>query len=1018
MRRFLYHLLIIILLLSVNQSVEAQEAGVRKVTGVVIDTERSPVVGASILVKETKKGTVTDMDGKFTISVPADKATLVFSFIGMESETIIVTKQTDLKVVLKNNDHQIGEVVVQGAYGTIQKRSDMVGSAFQVGSKELKYLPAGRVDDMLDGLIPGMRIEPNTDSPSVRTRNNVRIRGDGSLNASSEPMWIVDGVPVYTGTATNIIEGMNTSISPLSFLNPDDIESITVLKDASATAIYGVNASNGVILITTKKGHSGKTVLNATVQYGVSFLNESTRFKTTNGSQYLELAREAWLNGGEKNLDYFPYTDNPHDSYSTTNTNWHDLLFGNGQTLQVNVSASGGSERMSNRLSASYYQEDQIEKGNRQQRITLRSVTNVQIHPKFSSSVTLGVSYNPNNLFAVSKSYYQLLPIFSPYDMDGTTYRLYDNIIDGTTTDSFGNVVPNWKKKKLFNSLAYRDENSDKQRAVQAEGNFSLKYDIIQGLSATVQFGVNYLNNHGASYSARTNWAGMDSNGEGVGYSQREESNVLTWVNVYWVNLDRRFGKHGVNAVAGVELKNVSRDSHSASGSGFMNDFIQEVGYAEQDSRLGSSSSDITRNLSYFFSAGYNWASRYYLTVSGRRDGSSDFGKFARWANSASIGASWNIHNEPFYSWDFMDVLKLKGSYGNTNNSRSSVSAKGAYNYSDSYFYDNRLGAVMSEPPNPGLTWETTYKTNVSIRARFLERFDMELEYYRNVTENMLSKLGVSRAVGSTRIYRNAGSMRNQGVEFNMNTVNIRMKDFEWTTDFNIAHNKNKILELYNDTEVGRITNVWRKGEDKNVYYLVRWAGVDPRDGSPLWYDKNGNITRSFSYDNRVPYKTSSPTVYGGFHNTFRWKDLSLRVNMTYSIGGYLLSSFMSGSLDDGRSVLSYNQPIEALDRWQNPGDLAVNPKFVNNNPSKSSMYSTRYLYKATYFELKNIVLTYNLPKSICKKMNMSGCTLSLIGDNVAIFTPDQKKGKNSYKTLMNGFPMTTTYSVSLGVSF
>ena len=365
-----------------------------------------------------------------------------------------------------------------------------------------------------------------------------------------------------------------------------------------------------------------------------------------------------------------------------------------------------------------------------------------------------------------------------------------------------------------------------------------------------------------------------------------------------------------------------------------------------------------------------------------------------------------------------MDVLKLKGSYGNTNNSRSSVSAKGAYNYSDSYFYDNRLGAVMSEPPNPGLTWETTYKTNVSIRARFLERFDMELEYYRNVTENMLSKLGVSRAVGSTRIYRNAGSMRNQGVEFNMNTVNIRMKDFEWTTDFNIAHNKNKILELYNDTEVGRITNVWRKGEDKNVYYLVRWAGVDPRDGSPLWYDKNGNITRSFSYDNRVPYKTSSPTVYGGFHNTFRWKDLSLRVNMTYSIGGYLLSSFMSGSLDDGYSVLSYNQPIEALDRWQNPGDLAVNPKFVNNNPSKSSMYSTRYLYKATYFELKNIVLTYNLPKSICKKMNMSGCTLSLIGDNVAIFTPGQKKGKNSYKTLMNGFPMTTTYSVSLGVSF
>ena len=199
---------------------------------------------------------------------------------------------------------------------------------------------------------------------------------------------------------------------------------------------------------------------------------------------------------------------------------------------------------------------------------------------------------------------------------------------------------------------------------------------------------------------------------------------------------------------------------------------------------------------------------------------------------------------------------------------------------------------------------------------------------------------------------------------------------------------------------------------------MVRWAGVDPRDGSPLWYDKNGNITRSFSYDNRVPYKTSSPTVYGGFHNTFRWKDLSLRVNMTYSIGGYLLSSFMSGSLDDGYSVLSYNQPIEALDRWQNPGDLAVNPKFVNNNPSKSSMYSTRYLYKATYFELKNIVLTYNLPKSICKKMNMSGCTLSLIGDNVAIFTPDQKKGKNSYKTLMNGFPMTTTYSGSLGVSF
>lgn len=993
-----------------NPDPAATEAGLRRVSGTVVDEEDIPLIGVSIKLEGSSTHVISDTDGKFSLPVPVGgRPFLQLSYIGMEPKTVIVSDNKSQKIVMETSSIRLSDVVIEAGYGMAQKRADMVGSAYQVNAEQLKNLPPARIDNMLEGIVPGLSIEVNSDSDTgVRSRLSTRIRGRGSLSAGSEPIWIVDGIRIYTGGNTNAITGLETSISPLTFLNPNDIESFTVLKDASAVSLYGADGSNGVILVTTKKGQEGKTKINAGMRFGVSQINENLKFKLLNADQYMTLAKESYKNR-YGNLDFFPYQDLPNNNYSTTDTDWYDVFFGRGNSQEFNLSMSGSNKTFSNYISASYYRNEGTVKGNTQERFSVRANIDVKLHRKLTFSLNTSLSYNVNNLFTPGSDYYTFLPIVSVYNDDGS-YRMYSDYIEEVSG------VATTKSRRFFNSVAEREENDNKQRTIANLTSASLVYDVIDGLKATGQFGIDYSSSNENIYNAMSNWSGrntLDGNKE-VGYAYRNTPSRLYWNGVLRLNYNKEIGKHSIGALLATEAMAKEYRTVSSSGNTFANDYIKEVTYAVNKS--GSSGQTINHVASFIGQLSYSYDKRYYLTVNTRRDGNSDFGEDVQWAQFASIGGSWNIHSESFFDYPAINILKLKASYGSSGNSRlGDVQAKGVYNYGDNY--NGVPAATMGSIRNRKLSWETAYITNIGLRVKFLDRFDVEVEAYNKTTDNLINSTGISLITGATAIDANISKMRNQGIEVNIESQNIQTKDFTWSTSFNISHNRNKILDLY-VARLGSTNKVWAVGQDVNTWRLVRWAGVNPRNGEPLWYDLRGNITNVYDINNAVSYKTSTPDFEGGIRNNFIYKNFSLGMITTYSVGGYGFSSFSGTQTSDGNNLQTQNESINQLDRWQKPGDIALSPKPLWNINTNSGRNSTRFLFNKTHLRLKNIALGYTLPESILKRSGISSGSVSFIVDNIAIWTPYGKSGRNTYAQSMSGYPAEITYSLGLNLAF
>ena len=982
-----------------------------EVRGTVKDANGESLIGVNVVRKGTSDGTVTDLDGNFVLKAPAN-ATLVFSYIGFEKQERVWDGKSRLDVTLKEDVAMLDDVVVIGAYGTVQKRTDMVGSAFQVNAERLETLPVGRVDNLLEGIVPGLQVLPNSDdASSTKQRLNLRVRGEGSMSASNEPLWIVDGTRIFSGDRTNMVAGMSTSISPLSYMNADDIESITILKDATETSIYGADGANGVILVTTKGGAAGKTKVGLSLRTGVAQINQSARFKVLNGSDYLMLARESYLNSG-RDLSTFPFQDNDMNRYSTTDTDWSKVFYDTGIQTNAFLSLSGGRDDLKYYISGGYYNGRSTVIGNSQERYSLRGNLEMKMTPKLDFSLIYAASYNINNVFVPGNDYYEYLPIYSPRNEDGS-FRLYNKTLAGL--DASGNPV--WQTSRFLNSVPEREENDNKQKAAVTNVNAILKYDILKGLSSTTQFGIDYQGLNEDRYSARTNWSGMSTTGEGIGYSYRNNATFLTWTAIERLNYSRSFGQHHVGGLLGFEASSKDVRTMGARGSGFINDRIKEVSYAVD--RSGSSGRSVSRSLSYFLQGNYDFDRRYYVTVNARRDGNSGFGSDSQWGNFASAGASWNIHNEEFFDADKINVLKLKLSYGSNGNSRiGSQEALGLYSYGESHNYMGELGGSMSGSPNKKLSWETAYITNLGLRIKMFDRADLEIEAYNKRTVNLLSNLDVSRTTGDTRSYRNSGEIVNRGIEATLNVELLNSKDMNWWVELNAAHNRNKLIELYNGLEKVMGNYIWREGHDLNTYYIIRWAGVDPRDGAPLWYDSEGNLTRTYNDQNRVPWKTSSPDLTGGITSQLTYKGFSVRALFSYVLGGYGFSTFGRNVMSDGLNIMSENQSVNQLDRWQKPGDVALSPKPIWGTSTRSVMSSTRHIYKTTHVKFKNIALSYALPERFLKQVGVSGGKIHLIGDNLLIWTPYDKKERNSYKQSMSGYPVETSFSLGIDLSF
>lgn len=988
----------------------------RKIQGLVTDASNSPLVGATISVKGTGIGTSANVTGNYQLNVPVkENVVLEASFVGMKPMQIVVLPgQTVVDFQLSPNETAIEEVEIVGAYGTRQKRSDLVGSLFQVDQKQLKSLPASRIDNVLEGLIPGLQVTVNTDAASsTKVRYDMRVRGEGSLSASSEPLWVIDGTPVYTGDRTNLVSGMNTSISPLSYINPDDIETITLLKDATAASIYGANGSNGVILVTTKTGKNSKLTVNVSQRNGISVINQSTKFKVLNASQYLMLAREAYVNAG-KDLKNFPFQDNAMNSYTTTSTDWSDVFYGKGYTNQTNFSARGGTETAKYYVSGSYYKNQSTIIGNSQERYSTRANVNLKLNKRLSVAMNTTASYNTNTIFNPGDDYYALLPIYSPYNPDGS-FRLYNQSLSGYN-ETTGAAV--WSASRFLNSVAEREENDNYQRTGMVNNNLVVELNILKGLTLNSQLGVDYQSANEFDYEARSNWTGMDLvTGEKIGYATRNNATFLTLNAVERLNYDWVFGKSRINAFVALEAGSKGSTYLSAKGTGFVNDKVKEVSYAASTSASAGRSD--SRTLSYFTQIAYAYDDRYFLTANGRRDGTSGFGNDSKWESFGSVGFSWNLHNEKFYPFDFIKVFKLKASYGTNGNSRIGTSeALGLYSYSESDNYAGTTGASLSGSPNPTLSWETAQMTNLGLRLKFWNWLDVELEGYWKKTNDLINKIDVSRTTGDTRVYRNSGVLMNKGIELRLEINVINKKNTELFLTFNGSHNKNVLLDLYNGIEKVMGNYLWREGTDVNTLYLIRWAGVDPRDGAPLWYDAKGNITRTYSINNRVAWKSSSPIMDGGFTTSFRYKRMRVNSQFTYVLGGYAFSSFGRNVSSDGYEIMSQNQSINQLDRWQKPGDIATTPKLIWGMSTKSVMNSTRYVYSKTNLKLKNVSVSYDIPPRFYRTLGIKSFALSLIGDNLGIWTPYDKSNRNSYKQSMSGYPMESTFSLGVDISF
>lgn len=984
----------------------AQNGSFHGVTGVVVDDEGLPLPGAVVQLDGTRNVAVADLDGLFEIQLFSDRNSCIsVTFLGMDEVKMTVSpQQTKLRIQMKSNN-QLNEVVVTG-YGVVQQKETLTGSAFEMTAEKITKLPAARIDNLLIGQVPGLRVIEST-TTGGRTSLKIRVRGDGSLSASNEPLWVIDGVPVFTGTKNNQVTGTSYTVSPMSFIDPEDIESMTVLKDASTTALYGADGANGVILVTTKSAKGKESRFSASLKYGVASIDRSTTIKRLNGAQFLELAREGWLNSG-RNADLFPYQDNEYNTYSTTDTDWYKVYCGLGQNTQANFSATSGSDRIDNLFTASYYANKTCYTGNYQRRLSFRNKTTFRFTDQFNIQANIAGTYNHNDIFTIYSSYDEIPPIFDPYDANGE-YRLYNYYLDDS-----GKMT---QKKFFANKLPEREYSDNYQQSGTIDANARASWKPVNGLEISALFGASLMNNYEATYSDSRTLSGLSDSGNN-GFSRRSGvfSNV-TDSNIR-ANYNRTFNsRHNVQGMAGVEFTDKHNQFVYATGNGFINDSIKEINYAETTTRKGSSNAYHNRSLSFMGFASYSYDSRYTVTLTARRQGYSSFSEYSRWGDFLSLGFNWNVKKEKFFNSDVISTLNVKASYGNNGNSRVDTAASyGSYAMSDGYYYGGTAGAVQSSPANPGLSWENTYITNIGANIGFKNRVNFSLEFYKRRTADLLYSGRVSAVITDGSVTRNVGEITNKGVELTVMATPVREGDFSWDLEFNGSKNWNMITKLYQGMHTGFFTSVWMEGASKDAWWLVRWAGVDPTNGAPMWYDKDGNLTYSFSYDNRVllPQYSQEPDLYGGMTNTFRWKRFSARVVMDYTIGGYDLFYL----LDDGYDCIGDNPAVEALDHWRNPGDAALNPKFSYKNNTNSTLGSTRNLYRMTSVQLRNLVISYSLPKDFSKKLGMRGVEVSIIGDNLYLWTPAQSAKRNSYKTLKYSEGMIRTVSGQLSFQF
>ena len=985
------------------------------VKGIVKGPDGLPVIAANISQKGTNNATITDLYGNFTLNITGQHPVLVISYIGYVTTEVNVSGRAFIEVVLQEDVEALDEVVVVG-YGTMRKK-DVTGAVSSVRTEDITKNATSNVMQAIAGKMSGVQVVQNSGTPGGDV--SILIRGVGTINDAS-PLYVIDGVPVSGG---------------MWYLNPNDVESIDVLKDASATAIYGSRGANGVVMVTTKQAQEGHTEINFDYSYGIQ--HTAKTYDMLNASQYAALHNEMRTNAGPE------YSLNPafSDPESLgTGTDWMDAIFRTAPMQKVNLSMLGGNQKISHATSLGYYTQDGIMKNSSYNRLSLQS----NISSKIVSNVTVRANVNlsaenrrTQPVGTVIQNAMRILPSIPIQDENGE--------YAGPT----GNAE--WNGNAL-NPVAIINEQNYRMKGFRMLSNISLEWEIIKGLKFKTTGGAELGYDYNNSYIPKYKW-GMNESKNTMQTVSSAYEQLYLWDNT--LNYDKSFGKHRINAMVGTSYQEYKKESVSASGSGRASELTTELDNATKATDVGGNSLRWAL-MSYMARLHYSYDDRYLVTATFRADGSSKFGKDNRFGYFPSFAAAWNIGNESFMqSVKPISQLKLRAGYGQTGNQNigayafaDKLSVNGVYNFGSQRGFESNLVNLIYPYllSNPSVKWEAVEQYNVGVDIGFLKnRIVANLDFYVKNTRDMLTKKPVPQTSGTSLEQAdwppvNIGKVLNRGFEFTINTKNF-VGEFKWETNLNMSFNHNEVVSI-GGPEILNGVSLIREGQPINSFYGYKLGGVyqtldevftgpvmenraaDKASHNPykntspgdMWFvdvDGNGEINDL----DRTVIGNPSPDCIFGFNNTFSYKNFDLSIFFQGALGNQVWNG-VRASHESMNST--YNQLASTLERWTGEGTSSSMPRAIYADPNNNSRASTRWLENGSYAKLKNLTFGYTLPENWTNRAKVKALRLYVSFDNLCTITNysglDPEVGLSGLD--YGVYPSARTYMFGVSVKF
>jgi TonB-linked SusC/RagA family outer membrane protein len=926
------------------------------ITGVVTDkSDGTPLPGVNVYIKGTVIGTITDIDGTYSLEVTGKDQVLVFSQVGMKTVEIRIGKERTINVGLEQDQIGLDEVVVIG-YGQ-ESRKLLTGSVSDLQMEDIEETAVTNLDAAMQGRVTGVQVVQNSGTPGSGI--SVRIRGNKSIGASTQPLYVIDGVPIMTGDFGQIgFSGQ--SLNAISDINPNDIESVTVLKDASATAIYGARASGGVVLITTKKGTQMKSQLNFTASYG--FQQVIKKLEMLDAAQWMRYRNELKINEGAPPIYSEDEINNP-----KYDTRWLDEVFRTGNLSKYELSYSGGTKKTSIFLSGNYMNDVGILIGTDYSRMSGRMNIEHQATDWAKIGANIMISNSVNNRVEGDQSLNGPLPnaislpaIYPVFNEDG----------------SYNEDGP------YANPVAIANEAINEAQNFRSIVNINGTFRIWRGLSFETKWALDYLNLEEHSYDPATTRQGQKYNG--LGYEGNTRASTFNTYNL--LRYTQTIGDNDeLEALLGYSYERFADKRFLIRGTDYPGPQFQYIISAASITD-GSSSIVEDRTNSFFGRVKYNMRNTYLFTASLRYDGSSNFGNNKKYGFFPAFAAAWRISQEPFFeNVNAVEEFKLRASFGYTGNDKvGRYASMGLFDGRGNY--DRNPGIYPVQMPNPDLKWETTRQLDVGIDMAFISgRIGFTLDYYYSKTNDLLlaRPLPVSSGFGS--VWENIGEMQNQGVELGLNAEIIKSPSFTWNAMLNISANRNKVLKLYNGQPIdptGRGNNYVTEGEPMSIFWGYRSLGVDPSTGDIVFDDVNGDGV--ITADDRTRIGDPNPDFVGGFDNSFQYKQLSLRIFFQYSYG----NDIYNGTRVYIESLKGEDNQLTTIEeRWKQPGDETYIPRATSTDPNNNNRASSRFIEDGSYLRMKEATLTYEFKPETLSKTPLKRLKLFVTGGNLLTFT-------------------------------